>query len=408
MGVYVYKAVDTKGKIIKGSLEAKDELEVSTQLAKLGYQPISIEFKGEKSSSLIERFLKKGFKRTSPQAVIVFTRQFATMIKAAVPIVEALGVLAEQAEDGNLKEALHQVIRDIEEGFKLSEALAKHPHVFSDLYVNTVVAGEAGGVLDKVLLRLAAVLEEEQETKAGIKTALRYPIMVIVALFAAIFVLSVFVMPQFIKIYKGLGSALPLPTQIMIFVSNALRHYWFITIPALVGLFFLFRFYINTPFGRMQWDNFKFNMPVFGKIYTKIVMLRFASMLNVLYQAGLPILKILDIVKITIGNVVLAKDVDNIKKDVADGKGISGGVLASKLFPRMVGYMISIGEKAGALSAMLDSLCEYYAQEVRTALKNLTSLIEPIMTAFLGIVVMGMAMAIFLPMWNLISVVRQG
>ena len=408
MGIYVYRAVDLKGKIVKGRLEAKDEVEVSTQLAKLGYQPISISFKGEKAPFFLERLLKKGFKKVSRQALIVFTRQFATMIKAAVPIVEALKVLAEQAENSSLKEALHQIVRDIEEGSKLSEAMAKHPHIFSTLYVNTVVAGEAGGVLDKVLLRLAAVLEEEEETKTGIKSALRYPVMVVIALFAAVIVLSVFVMPQFIKIYQGFKAALPLPTQIMIFVSNSLRHYWYITIPLLVGVCLLFRFYINTPLGRRMWDNFKFNMPVFGKVYTKIVMLRFASMLNVLYQAGLPILKILDIVKITIGNIILAKDIDRIKKDVADGKGISGGILASKYFPRMVGYMVSIGEKAGALTTMLDSLCEYYSQEVKNALKNLTSLIEPMMTAVLGTVVMGMALAIFLPMWNLISIVKKG
>ena len=407
MGVYIYKAVDSKGRILKGKLEAKDEIEVSTQLAKLGYQPISISFKGEKTASFFERFLKKGIRRVSSQALIVFTRQFATMVKAAVPIVEALGVLAEQSEDASLKEALHQIVRDIEEGFKLSEAMSKHPHVFSQLYVNTVIAGEAGGVLDKVLLRLASVLEEEQETKMGIKSALRYPVMVVIALIVAVVVLSVFVLPTFIKIYQGFNVSLPLPTQIMIFVSNSLRHYWFITIPLIIAIFFLIRFYINTPLGRRQWDNFKFNMPVFGKIYTKIVMLRFASMLNVLYQAGLPILKILDIVKITIGNVILAKDMDGVKKDVADGKGISGGILASKYFPRMVGYMVSIGEKAGALTTMLDSLCEYYSQEVRNALKNLTSLIEPIMTVVLGAVVMTMALAIFLPMWNLISIIKQ-
>jgi type II secretory pathway component PulF len=191
-------------------------------------------------------------------------------------------------------------------------------------------------------------------------------------------------------------------------MSHSFKEYWFITFPILGGSFFLLRFLINTPWGRMYWDNFKFRMPIFGKIYNKIVMLRFVSMLNVLYQAGLPILKILDITRITIGNVVLAKEVDNIKKNVADGKGISGGILASKLFPRLVGYMISIGEKAGALSAMLDSLGEYYLLEVRTALRNLTSLIEPVMTAVLGIVVMGMALAIFLPMWNIVSVIRQG
>ncbi|RKY32939.1 MAG: hypothetical protein DRP68_03250 [Candidatus Omnitrophota bacterium] len=407
MGIYVYKAVDTKGKIVKGKIEAPTETDVSIQLAKLGYIPISIGFKGEKAPPLRERLFKKRFRRTSHQALVIFTRQFATLVKAAVPIIEGLKVLAEQAEDDNLKEALYKVIEDIEEGKKLSEALSKHPGVFSQLYVNTVIAGETGGVLDKILLRLAEVLEQEQETKADIKSALRYPIMVIIALFIAVMVLSTLVVPQFGKIYRGMDINLPLPTQIMIFVSASFKNYWFITFPVLIGLFFLFRFFINTPGGRLWWDNLKFNIPIFGKIYRKITMLRFASMLNVLYQAGLPVLNILDVVKITIGNVVLAKDLDNVKRFVADGKGISGGLFGSKLFPPLVSYMVSVGEKAGALSTMLDSLCEYYSLEVKTSLKNLTSLVEPIMTLVLGAVVGGMALAIFLPMWNLISIIRK-
>ncbi len=419
MGTYTYKAIDSQGRIVKGELEAANELEVSTQLVKLGYSPISIGFKRD-ISSIWTRIFKKRAKKVSAQSLIVFTRQFATIVKAAIPIMEGLRVLAEQTEDETLKTALTQIIHDIEEGHRLSEAMAKHPHVFSELYVNTVVAGEAGGVLDKVLLRLAQVLEEERETKAGIKTALRYPIMVIIALFVAMFVLSVFVVPQFAKIYAGFKVSLPLPTRIMIAISNFLlgpwkkskniflKLLWYVILGGIGFTFYtLFKLLINTSKGRQWWDNFKFKMPIFGKIYNKIVMLRFASMLNVLYQAGLPILTILNIVKTTIGNVILAKDIENIKKDVADGKGISGGVLGSKSFPRLVGYMISIGEKTGSLPTMLDSLCEYYSLEVKSTIKNLTSLIEPVMTAVLGVVVMGMALAIFLPLWNLISVVRH-
>ena len=333
MGIYSYRATDSHGKIVKGDLEAKDELDVSTQLAKLNYVPINITFRGEKTAPFLERLMKRGVKKASAKAIIVFTRQFATIVKAAVPIIEGLGVLAEQSEDPALKEALHQVIHDIEEGAKLSEAMAKHPGVFSDLYVNTVIAGETGGVLDKVLLRLSAVVEEDEATKTEVQAALRYPIMVVIALFIALFVLSVVVLPQFVKMYSGLGSALPLPTQIMVAISIAFRKYWFVTFPVLAVLPFGLKTLLNVPFVRVYWDNFKFQMPVFGKVYNKIVMLRFASMLSVLYQAGLPILKILDIVKITIGNIVLAKDIEGIKRDVADGKGVSGGVLNSKLFP---------------------------------------------------------------------------
>jgi type II secretory pathway component PulF len=403
MPIYQYKAVDSKGKKTQGVLEAMSESDVSTQLAKLGLTPINISFKVDKGAGKKKGPVKG---KANDQAVIVFTRQFATIIKAAVPIVEGLGVLAEQTEDEPLQHALRQVIHDIEEGLKLSEAMAKHPNVFSDLYVSTVLAGEAGGVLDKVLLRLSSVLEEERMTRDSIGEALRYPIMVVGALFVALIVLSVFVMPQFAKIYAGMGIALPLPTQVMILISKALQKYWFISFPALAGGFFALKFAVSTPVGRRILDTIKFKAPVFGKVYVKIVMLRFASMVSVLYQAGLPILKILDIVKVTVGNVVLAKEIDGIKKDVADGKGISAAIIASKLFPRLVGYMIAIGEKAGALSGMLDSLCDYYSQEVRVAMKGLTGLIEPIMTAFLGSAVMGMAFAIFLPMWSLMGAMK--
>ncbi|MCM8800668.1 MAG: type II secretion system F family protein [Candidatus Omnitrophica bacterium] len=405
MPIYIYRAVDSKGKIIKGELEASGEVEVTTQLAKIGYMPISISFKSQKEASLLENLFKKT-KKVRIESLVIFTRQFATIIKAAVPIIEGLGVLAEQADDLALKTALNQVTHDVEGGLSLSLAMAKHPGVFSDLYVNTVIAGESAGVLDKVLLRLAQMLEEDLQTRTNIKSALRYPIMVIIALFVAIFVLSVFVIPQFAKIYMSAGIKLPLPTQIMIFISNAFKNYWYITFPSLIFLFVLCRTFINTKKGRFWWDGQKFKLPIVGKIYIKITMLRFASMLSVLYQAGLPVLKTLDIVGMTIGNAVLTKEIQRIKGDVADGKGISGGVLESKYFPRLVGYMISVGEKSGALSLMLDSLCEYFGLEVRTTIKNLTTMIEPIMTAVLGVVVMGMALAIFLPLWNMIQVFK--
>ena len=405
MPIYVYKAADSKGKIIKGEVEASGEVEVTTQLAKIGYLPISISFKSAKAAPSLGGIFKK-VKRVKPQNLVIFSREFATIIKAAVPIIEGLGVLAEQTEDPALKEALNQIIHDVEEGSSLSLAMAKHPGVFSDLYVNTVIAGESAGVLDKVLLRLSRMLENDQETRMSIMAALRYPIMVMGALVIAVFVLSVFVIPQFAKIYMDMKVALPLPTQILIFVSNILRHYWFIVLPILLGLGFLLRWFINTPKGRFLWDGLKFKVAIMGKVYAKITMLRFASMLSVLYQAGLPVLKTLDIVGMTIGNVVLAKEIEAIKRDVADGKGISGAVLSSKFFPRLVGYMISVGEKSGALPLMLDSLCEYFDLEVKAILKNLTTLIEPIMTAILGVVVMGMAMAILLPLWNMIQVLK--
>jgi type II secretory pathway component PulF len=411
MPIYVYKAVDSQGKFVKGELEAVSEVALTTDLAKKGYLPISISFKAAKSKESLAGSAQKGFGATrggiDNKALVIFTRQFATIIKAAIPILEGLRVLTEQAEDQNLKTALTQVIRDVESGSSLSSGLAKHPGIFSELYVYTVVAGESAGIMDKVLMKLSNMLEDDMETRSNISAAMRYPIMVVIALIIAVVVLTVLVIPQFSKMYADANAKLPLPTQIMVVTGYILRHYWYAVIISAAGMFFGVRAIINTPPGRFFWDTLKFKIPVFGKLYTKMTMLRFASMLNVLYQAGLPVLKTLDIVGKTIGNVVLSQEIDRIKRDVADGKGISGGILNSKFFPRLVGYMVSIGEKSGSLPLMLDSLCEFFDLEVKTMVKNLTTLIEPIMTAVLGLVVMGMALSIFLPMWNMIQLFKR-
>lgn len=410
MPIYVYRAVDIHGKFFKGEVEAASEVALTTELAKKGYLPISISFKAKpkqlaaKSTPALSGSSQGGI---DYRALVIFTRQFATIIKAAIPILEGLRVLTEQAEEPNLKKALIQVIHDVESGGSLSSALAKHPGIFSELYVNTVVAGESAGILDKVLLRLSDMLEDDMEIRSNISAALRYPIMVVIALIIAVIVLTVFVIPQFSKMYADANAQLPLPTQIMVITGYILSHYWYLVIIALTGLFFGGRVIINTPSGRYLWDSLKFKIPVFGKLYTKMTMLRFASMLSVLYQAGLPVLKTLDIVGLTIGNAVLTSEIEKIKRDVADGKGISGGILNSKFFPRLVGYMVSVGEKSGSLTLMLESLCEFFDLEVKTMVKNLTSLIEPIMTAVLGLVVMGMALSIFLPMWNMIRLFKK-
>ncbi|HRZ14942.1 MAG TPA: type II secretion system F family protein [Candidatus Omnitrophota bacterium] len=421
MPVYAYKAVDNKGQAVKGEMQADNEIALTTELAKLGYLPIGIEMLAEKkeSGNSLTRIFSGGNK-VNFQELVIFTRQFSTIIKAAVPIIEGLRVLATQSEDPVLKDALFKIIHDVESGISLSKAMTKHPNVFSELYVNTVIAGESAGILDKVLIKLSQMLEEDQETRQNIMTALRYPIMVVIALIAAVVVLSVAVIPQFAKIYSDAKVALPLPTQVMIVISNiilgpwakspilGLKILWFVLLAGGAGgLYFLFQFAINTKQGRWYWDGLKFRLPVVSKVYIKITMLRFVSMLNVLYQSGLPVLHTLDIVSSTIGNVVLAREIDKIKRDVADGKGISGGILNSPLFPRLVGYMVSIGEKSGALTIMLDSLYDFYYLEVKTTVKNLTTMIEPIMTSVLGGVVMGMALAIFLPMWKMIQVIKQ-
>ena len=405
MPIYIYKAADAKGRLVKGELEAVSEIEATTQLAKTGHLPISISFKDEKTTAGQEGIFKKTGK-VSPQALIIFSRQFSTILKAAIPIIEGLAVLAEQTEDLALKNALADIVKEVSGGISLSQAMSKHPRIFSELYLNTVIAGESAGVLENVLFKLSNMLENDFETRTNVMAVLRYPIMVIIAMLIAVIILSIFVVPQFAKIYIDAKIPLPLPTQVMILFSKLLMNYWYILIPVIFGLGFAFGRLINTKAGRFWWDGLKFKMVIVGKIYTKLTMLRFTSMLNVLYQAGLPVLRTMDIVGMTIGNAVLAKEIGQIKRDLTDGKGISTAILNSKFFPRLIGFMISIGEKSGSLPLMLDSLYEYLDMEVKTAIKNLTGSIEPVVTAVLGIVVMGMCLAIFLPLWNMIQVMK--
>jgi type II secretory pathway component PulF len=372
----------------------------------MGFVPISIALETRPALALPPGLIK-GREKVKPQHLVSFTRQFATIIKAGVPILTGLSALSEQTESSALKGTLTTIAKDVEGGSSLSQALDKHPAIFSELYVNSILAGEAGGVLDKVLLRLAEMLERDAETNANIKAALRYPAMTMIAMVLACLFLVIFVIPNFAGIYARFEAQLPLPTRILIGLNQVITHYWYIIVPVVVALGYTFSRYINTKRGRWQWDNLKLRLPVFGGLFLKVYMLRFVSMLDTLNESGLPILRTLEIVSTTLGNVVIAREVDLMRHSVADGHGIAGSIMESKIFPPLVAHMISIGEKTGALGDMLRAIENYYDLELRTTVKNLTSMIEPIMTAILAAVVLGIALAIFLPMWNMIQLFRK-
>ncbi|MBN1586759.1 MAG: type II secretion system F family protein [Candidatus Omnitrophica bacterium] len=410
MPAYSYKATDSEGRIVKGTLTAGDETAVSTRLDEMGYTPISITLSkgGGPSKFSGDMNISFGPPKVKAMHLIAFTRQFATIIKAGVPIVQGLGILAQQTESDGLKRVLKEAIVDIESGTNLSDAIKKHPSVFSEIYINTIAAGESGGVLESVLLKLSDMLERDNETRQNVKQAMQYPILTLVALGVAMFVLVTFVVPKFSSMYARFESDLPLPTQVLIWANFAITNYWFIVLPAMVGAFFAIRFYAKTKIGTWHFDSLSLKIPVFGQLFQKVAMSRFSMMLMTLNHAGLPILQSFDIVSRTVGNVVVGKEVSKIRQAVADGRGISDTVLKCKTFPPLVGHMISIGEKTGELDEMLHSVAEYYDLEIKSMIKNLTTLIEPLMTAVLGTVVLGMALAIFLPMWNMIKLFRGG
>lgn len=399
MPTFEYKAIDQNGSEVIDVLEAPNEDAVAGKLQQRGYLPITI--KSQKSdSSKIQFFSKRKIKE---EEVIVFTRQMLTLLKAGVPLLSALEALTEQAENETLKEIIQKVYVDIESGLSFSDALKKHPKVFSELYINTVRAGEMGGALDEVLERMALLMEHDLETRSRVKAAMRYPIIVVVSLILAVVVLMLLVVPNFIDLFKKMGVELPLPTRMLIGAYYGLTNYWYIIISVIVVSAVAFYKYKNTEKGAYNWDQFLINVPVFGNLNLKTAMSRFTRMFETLNSSGLPILQTLDISAKTVGNRVVGGEIENAAYGILQGEGIAGPLSKGKIFPPMVIRMISIGEQSGSLDDMLLNISKHYDSEVEYAVKNLTSMIEPILTVGVGIIVLFLALAIFLPMWSLTS-----
>lgn len=323
-------------------------------------------------------------------------------------MVRSLKILSDQSEHKGFKQILEAIERDVEGGASLSKALNRYPKIFSDLYVNSVAAGETGGVLDLVLVRLATMLERDQQIASEVRAALRYPMMVSIAISAAVIFMLMFIVPRFAAIYGRFGKQLPLPTRVLIAAHEFLLKGWMIYIPVSAVAFFLFRWILSTSAGRYQWDRMKLDLPIFGVLFRKIVMTRFSSMLAFLYASGLPILKALDVISRAVGNVVIKREIEQLSRSVTEGKGLAGGLEKGRYFPALVRHMIAVGEATGKLDVVLSSVVAYYEQEVQHAISGLNSLIEPLLTFVLGIVVLGLALAIFLPMWNMTQLFKGG
>lgn len=401
MPQFSYKARNKHGSIIEGKIDAASEQEALARLDALEYLPVSIRRVEERRM----RLPLSSFRGRIPQRlVIVFTRQLATMVKAGLPILTALTALFEETENQHFKAVISNMRADIQEGLSLSDALERHPRVFSKLYTSTISAGEAGGVLDTVLQRLAELMEHEEQLKTSVKSALRYPAIIIIAVVSAFLVLTTFVVPAFGRIYEGVGVELPIPTRILVAVNHFVRNWWYAAAALLAGILILLKSYASTPPGRYQWDYIKLRLPVFGKLIIKSISARFAQIFRTLDEAGLPILRSLDEIADTLGNEVISRDIAVVREAVQDGRGIGPPLLDSKYFPPLLGHMVVIGERSGEMSDMLKSVQEHYDMEVDATIKNLTALIEPFLILALGLVVLFIALGIFLPMWDMVGI----
>ncbi len=402
---FQYKVKDKTGKLVEGSLEAENAQLVVSKLRSMGYVPIEIQ---QQSGVNVHRELKlPGFSdRVKLKDVSVFSRQFATMINSGLSLLRSLYILAEQTESKALAEIVNQVRMDVERGSSLSQALSKHPKAFSRLYVSMVRAGEVGGALDSVLMRLAETIEKQVELRRKVKSAMTYPTVVAILVLLIVTAMLLFVIPMFENIYKELGGKLPAPTQLLINISKICRTFWYLIFLAEVGGAFFFRRWINSEEGRKRWDAIKLKVPVFGKLVRKTALARFSRTLAALVRSGVPILESLEIVAETSGNHVVAEAVRDTQAAVKGGDPLSKRLEQHPVFPPMVVQMMAVGEETGALDEMLDKIADFYDQEVEATVDALTSLIEPLLIVVMGVCVGGMIISLYLPMFNIIKLIK--
>jgi len=402
MATYVYTGRVLGGGTKKGVIEAPDLATARAMLRRQRIIPSSVK---EKSKGLeISLFQQK----ITENDLMIFTRQFSTMIESGLPLIQGLDILASQHDNKAFKAILTQVKEDVEKGSTFADALKKHPKIFDDLFVNLVAAGEVGGILDTILKRLAAYIEKAHKLKKRVKGAMFYPASIVTVAVVVIIVLLYFVVPTFKSLFESFGAALPTPTQIVINLSDLMKKYILYVIIGMVALFFAFRRYYKTENGRKVIDTIMLKLPVFGPLLRKVAVARFTRTLGTMLSSGVPILDALDIVAKTAGNKVLEEAIYKTKQRVSEGKSLVEPLEESGVFPPMVTRMIAVGEATGALDSMLSKIADFYDEEVDAAVEALTSLMEPMLMVFLGVIIGGLVVAMYLPIFKLGSVIGGG
>jgi type IV pilus assembly protein PilC len=401
MPVYEYTARNAAtGQIQKGQLDVASQAEVSQYLRKNRLMLVSVR---EAPKQIKISF---GGQRIKTRDIVIFTRQFATMINAGLPLVQSLTILAQQTENKALADITKAVVYDVESGNTLADAFSKHPRAFPDLYVNMVAAGEAGGILDTILLRLATFLEKNDALVRKVKGAMVYPGVIMTVAAIAISILLIFVIPVFQNMFASVNMELPLPTRIVIGLSNVMIHYWWAMLAAVGGIIYAIKRYYNTLQGRKTIDAMLLRAPVLGDLLRKSAVSRFTRTLGTLISSGVSILEGLEITAKTAGNMVVHDAVMASRQSIAGGETIAGPLEKSRVFPPMVISMISVGEQTGGLDEMLSKIADFYDEEVDVAVSALLSLMEPVMIVVLGVIVGGMVVSMYLPIFDMMNAVQ--
>ena len=406
MASYIYKAINESGNTVAGVLEAESTDMANSILSARGLIPSKIiEEKISTGESIFSK-IKAFTGSVKVPELILFTKQFRSMLNAGVPILRLLQVLETQTESKTLRSAITKMIEDIKQGSSLYEAMEKHPQIFSRLYCSMVRAGEISGSVPSVLDRLIYIVEHEAKVNDDIKSALRYPKIVVFALGIAFFILLTFVVPVFANLFKNAGLTLPLPTKIAVFLYTALKNYWYLLLAGVGIIVFGLFTYFKTDQGKLARDSFLLEVPIIGPLLKKTAMSRFASIFAILQTSGVPVVQSLGILSETIGNAAISKAFDHVRERIQEGQGISNPLKSAKYFPPMVIDMIAIGEESGNIDEMLNEITKHYDDEVAFAVQGLTDAIGPIIMVGLAAVVGFFALAIFMPMWDLTKMAR--
>ncbi len=404
MGEYMYQALDKGGKEVQGIIQASSEQFIIEKLEDMGYYPLRV-VPNKKSLVSLDLTtlppLRYFFHRIRLKHIVTFTRQLATLIDAGLPIVRSLYILQEQTESVIFRKKIQAMIDDVESGASLSDALSRHPRVFDKLYVNMVRAGEIGGVLEEVLLKIAEFQENRQALKSKVRSAMMYPTVVMVIAGAIVAYILIDIIPRFDAIFKLLGEDLPFPTQMLVHASNLLIHQGLWVLAGLVLLFLAARRLVRTRTGKLLFDALKLRMPAVGELFRKIAIARFATTLSTLINAGVPILQALDIVRDTSGNEMVSRAVEKIYTSVKEGETIHVPLSECKVFPPMVVHMVAVGEETGAIDLMLTKVAEAYEREVNDTVNALTSVLEPLLIVCLGVIIGVIVVALYLPYFML-------
>jgi len=401
MPAYVWEATTRAGAAKKGELEAADPAAVRTLLRRQGFRSITVK---SKPKDLLEYlpFLKQ---KVHEKEVVVFCRIFATMINAGLPLIQCLDLLAQQEANKTFQKIIRSIKEDIEGGTTLTDALKKYPEIFDQLFVNLVAAGESGGILDVILQRLSSYLEKAMKLRAKVKGAMTYPASVLVISIGVVALLLIKVIPVFQKMFEGMGGELPGPTQFLVDASQFAQDYWWVAVAIVVAAGYAFKRFYATDKGTLAIDAMVLKAPVFGSLIKKVAVAKFTRTLSTMMSSGVPILEGLSIVSRTAGNKIIENALIKVRQSISEGKTIAEPLAEANIFPPMVVQMIAVGEATGALDTMLSKIADFYDDEVDSAVEALTALLEPFMMVFLGGVVGGMIIAMYLPIFKMASVV---